>query len=540
MKNLYYMASVLVVLFCLSLLDKFFILMALLLSLLLFITYMCFVSRKRKLSVLTIAYVGFSFSFAAYAVSTILNSNNFITHSFVTLLILSVITPTFFLLAYRIVLSIYCFIDSMFFLNVASVESDPLAEKQGCSIVITTRNEPFEVCKMTFDSAYDLDYPSNLKEIIVVDNSELSHDDFIKWQRYANEKNMLDGIKCKFIHRDGTEGFKPRNLDIAMESVSFNYVLFLDADSTLPKDALSVGMPEFSKDSKLGFVSFLIESTNYEMNLVTKVTSIFQNTIGYFNEFVGKNGYCNYQGHNGVWSVEALQATSKWEEYHKDQVMVTEDIAAGFRCYAAGFISKPIFLKTGEWVPTSLKEFENMWLRWSFGGMQVMHKYLVTIIKSRNLYFRVKLDMLYLLFKVVASGFPLFALLLVIFPRSDMGFVVVVNFTLLPLIILSVWYYMFGYIRGGFFSKIGQIYMAMFMLSSFVFWCGIKAEINYYLNKSQRWKPTSKIFEKNDRWAAVLYTHVGKLVFSLAGLILAVVSIFRFFLVMILHYMFSV
>ena len=96
MKNLYYMASLLVVLFCLSLLDKFFILMALLLSLLLFITYMYFVSRKRKLSVLTIAYVGFSFSFAAYAVSTILNSNNFITHSFVTLLILSVITPTFF------------------------------------------------------------------------------------------------------------------------------------------------------------------------------------------------------------------------------------------------------------------------------------------------------------------------------------------------------------------------------------------------------------------------------------------------------------
>ena len=53
---------------------------------------------------------------------------------------------------------------------------------------------------------------------------------------------MLNGISCKFIHRKGTEGFKPRNLDIAMENVSFDYVLFLDADSTLPKNALKVGL----------------------------------------------------------------------------------------------------------------------------------------------------------------------------------------------------------------------------------------------------------------------------------------------------------
>ncbi len=529
MKNILFTVSILVALFLLSLWDRFFISIVLLLGLFLFVTYMYLVSRKRKLHILTIAYVCFSFSFVAYALSTLLNSNNFVAHSFVTVIILSIMTPTFFLLAYRIILSIHCFIDSMFFSNVASAEHNNLVQNKGCSIVITTRNEPFDVCKMTFDSAYELDYPYHLKEIVVVDNSELSHDDFTKWQEYVNEKNMLNGINSKFIHRNGTEGFKSRNLDIAMDNISFEYVLFLDADSTLPKDALREGLAEFNKDSKLGFVNFLIESTNYETNFVTKVTSIFQNTIRYFNEFVGKHGYCNYQGHNGIWSVEALQATSKWEEYHKNQVMFTEDIAAGFRCYAAGFTSKPVFLKTGEWVPISLKEFEKMWLRWSFGGMQVMNKYLWTIIRSRNLYFRVKLDMLYLLFKVVASGFPIFALLLVIFPRNDLGFVVVVNFTLLPLFMLSVWYYLYGYIKGGFLSKIGQIYTAMFMLSSFVFWCVIKAEINYYLNKSQSWKPTSKTFEKSDSWAAVLYNNAGKLIFSSVGLILSIFSIFRFF-----------
>ena len=481
--------------------------------------------NRRDISFLTVVYVFFSFIFVAYAISIMLD-NSFLERPFVTIIILSIILPTFFLLGYRITLSIHCFIDSVFFSNKPlELESVNL----GCSIVITTRNEPFDVCKMTFDSAYELDYPDELKEIIVVDNSELSHDDFAKWQSYVNSKNVFDGLRCKFIHRNGTEGFKPRNLDIAMQNIKFDYVLFLDADSTLPSNTLNVGLPEFIRNPKLGFVSFLIESTNYSMNLVTKVTSIFQNTIRYFNEFVGKHGYCNYQGHNGIWNIKALEATSKWEEYYRGQVMVTEDIAAGFRCYEAGFVSKPVFLKTGEWVPTSLKEFEKMWLRWSFGGMQVMHKYLGNIIRSQNLSFRVKLDMLYLLFKVVASGFPFFALLLVMFPRNNPSFVAMVDFTLVPLLILSVWYYMRGYIKGGFFSKIWQIYIAMFMLSSFVFWCGIKAEINYFLNKSQCWKPTSKVFEKTDSWSAVLYDNSGKLIFSSVGLVFAVISIFRLF-----------
>lgn len=510
-------------LYGLSFLDECYATVILLLILFFFIIYLFITSRKRPLGMVSAVYVVLSFGFVAY-VAQIFLAVDYAIHPLGSLLILSILLPTFFLLGYRIILSIHCFFDSLFFST--SIKKETVCENDlDCSIVIATRNEPFDVCKLTFDSAYALDYPAEKKEIVIVDNSDLEYKDYQKWQEYVSKHNMLDGIRCKFIHREGTEGFKPRNLDIAMDNVSFDYVLFLDADSTLPENALKVGLPEFKKNSKLGFVSFLIESTNYNTNLVTKVTSIFQNTIRYFNEFVGKQGYCNYQGHNGIWSRKALNATSKWEEYHKSQVMVTEDIAAGFRCYEAGFTSKPIFLKTGEWVPTSLKEFEKMWLRWSFGGMQVMHKYLSSIISSPNLYFRVKLDMLYLLFKVVASGFPIFALLLVLFPKNDVGFVSVVNVTLIPLFILSFWYYLYGDIKGSFLSKVSQIYIAMFMLSSYVFWCGIKAEINYYLNKPQGWKPTSKVFDEFEGWAKVIFDNIGKLSFSILGLGIAVYSI---------------
>ncbi|API86148.1 glycosyltransferase [Francisella uliginis] len=518
---------ILMVLYNVSFAGRFMAAIILLSLLLLFLLYLFISSKKDRLKLIGIIYAILSFGFVAYVTQTFLGAD-YNSHPFISVVVLVILLPTFFLLGYRIILSLHCFIDSLYQSrkkNKIVTETSDLK----CSIVITTRNEPFDVCKMTFDSAYDLDYPAQNKEIVVVDNSDLDNKDFIKWRQYVSQKNMRDGIACRFIHRDGTEGFKPRNLDIAMENVSFDYVLFLDADSTLPANALKVGLSEFKKDSKLGFISFLIESTNYGTNLVTKVASIFQNTIRYFNEFVGKYGYCNYQGHNGIWNKKALNAISKWEEYYKSQVMVTEDIAAGFRCYEAGFTSKPVFLKTGEWVPTSLKEFEKMWLRWSFGGMQVMHKHMSKIIRSPNLHFRVKLDMLYLLFKVVASGFPIFALLLVLFPKGDPQFVLIVNITLVPLFILSFWYYWYGDIQGGFLSKISQIYVSMFMLSSFVFWCGIKAEINYYLNKPQGWKPTSKVFDKIEGWPQIIYDNIGKLAFSTFGLAVAIYSTLKFY-----------
>lgn len=530
MKKLFSFLTLIIIVFCVAFSNELLVLSVFLLGLFSFLAYMFITSDKNTTTsnYLTISYVLFSFILTGYSLSRVLNSS-YSYHPVITTVILSIVLPTFFLLWYRIIIATHCFLDSLINKNQKTDNSADINPNLSCSIVISTRNEPFDVCKMTFDSAHQIEHPTHLKEIIVVDNSDLSYKDFDKWKDYVSSHADFYNGKCKFIHRDGIEGFKPRNLDLAMEHISCDYVLFLDADSTVPKEILHVGLKEFKKNKKLGFLSFLIESTNYGVNLITKVSSIFQNTIRYFNEFVGKSGYCNYQGHNGIWSKEALKAISKWEEYHKSQVMVTEDIAASFRCYAAGFISKPIFLKTGEWVPTSLKEFEKMWLRWSFGGMQIMNKYLYKIISSTKLCFRVKLDMMYLLFKVVISIMPIFALLLVIFPKSNLGFVCIVNLSLLPLIILSVWYYIYGDIKGTILSKIGQIYTAMFMLSSFVFWCCIKAEINYYFNRKQGWKPTSKVFDKPDSWLVVLYDNQGKILFSLIGIISAMLSIYKYY-----------
>lgn len=433
--------------------------------------------------------------------------------------------PMTFLLYYRLVLAIHSVIRSL----PPEPTISSILPTQGCSIIIATRNEPFDVCKMTFDSAHQLDYPNELKEIIVVDNSDLDFAELIQWRQYVESFKRIYGERCRFIHREGTEGFKPRNLDIAMEYVSFEHVMLLDADSTLPQHALKAGMQSFDGDPKLGFVTFMLKSTNEHDNFMAKIGSIFQNMIRYLNDFTGHYGYCNFQGHNAIWSKKALDSICPWLEMHRGEVMVTEDIAAAFRSYEAGFYSKPIFIETGEWVPTSLKEFEAMWIRWSFGGMQVMSKYMRNIVNSNKIGFKVKLDMLYLIFKMAASCFPILAILCVIFPQKNPWLVTLVSLTLIPSIIFSIGYYRHNHNKVGRWGrKIAEIYAAFFILSSFVSWCCIKAEINYYTRKTQGWKPTSKKREQSESWMDLIEHHWGKITFCLIGVIFMIASLIRY------------
>ena len=438
--------------------------------------------------------------------------------------------PMTFLLYYRMILAFHCI-----FHNLPSIPDKAVSDNDlpPCSIVLSTRNEPFEVCRMTLDSISALQYPEGRKEVVVVDNSDREFEDYARWKAYVEtQAERYPDTTFRFVHRDGTEGFKPRNLDIAMSRISHDYVLFVDADSTLQPDTLLRAMPVLHRDRKLGFVTLMLQSTNYQANFFARIGSIFQNMIRYLNDFTGRFGYCNFQGHNAIWRRRALEAVGPWQENHRGEVMVTEDVAAAFRCHAAGYYSRSVYIDSGEWVPTSLKEFESMWVRWSYGGMQVFSKYMLDICKSRKIGLKVKLDMLYLIFKMAASLFPVLALMCVFYPQHNPLLIVVMMLTLLPSVVFMIAYYRrvgLGYRR--FTPKVlRDLYLAFFVLSSFVSWCCIKAEINYYMHKKQGWKPTGKKPEQNpDAWAAVLRRNYGKLSVSILGLVFYVDSLITYF-----------
>ena len=113
------------------------------------------------------------------------------------------------------------------------------------TVLIATRNEPFEVARMTFDCALAMDYPEGRKQLMVIDNSETDFPDYKKWRDYVEKSDRKNGCRCTFLHRDGTDGFKPRNLDIAMQNIQTEFVMLLDVDSTLHRDTLLLAMPQF-------------------------------------------------------------------------------------------------------------------------------------------------------------------------------------------------------------------------------------------------------------------------------------------------------
>ncbi|ORU24186.1 glycosyl transferase, partial [Francisella tularensis subsp. holarctica] len=144
MKKTLVLILAMLVLYCLSLAGETFAGITMLLLLLCFVFYLFITSKSRNFNLITSMYVVLSFAFVVCATQVLL-SVDYSTHPFISMLILFVLLPTFFLLGYRIILSIHCFIDSFLARDKIFVEEAPELE---CSIVITTRNEPFDVCKL--------------------------------------------------------------------------------------------------------------------------------------------------------------------------------------------------------------------------------------------------------------------------------------------------------------------------------------------------------------------------------------------------------
>ncbi|ODN42198.1 glycosyltransferase [Piscirickettsia litoralis] len=356
-----------------------------------------------------------------------------------------IITLAFMPLVYQMYYKGILCVQYLFFKEPTLPECSDLdsANMPGCSMLIATRNEPFDVCKLTFDSANALIYPDDKKEIIVVDNSDLDHADYLLWKNYVEEhaKNNPK-TSYKFIHRNGTEGFKPKNLDIAMEHISQDHVLLLDADSTLKKDTLLKVMPEFIKDNKLGYASLLIKGTNQECNFFSKICCISQNMLRYSMNLIGQTGFVIFQGHNSIWSKKTLEAIGPWLEMHKGEPMIVEDVAAAVRAYFKGFYGKSIWVESGEWVPTSLRECEAMWMRWTYGNMQITHKYIGKICRAATMSFKEKMDILNQMFSFSYILTPIFAILAIIQPHVSAFWLAFMVLTQLPSLL-----YVIGYSR---------------------------------------------------------------------------------------------
>jgi len=134
------------------------------------------------------------------------------------------------------------------------------------TVQIPLRNEELDVvARYSLASAFALHYPPNRLEIQVIDNSD-SPECYLPIQRYLNAEAARRRVSAVLLHREGTAGFKARNLNLGLAAARGAFFLVLDADSTVPPDTLVSVLPYF-QDPEVGYVQMELRAVNEDANL---------------------------------------------------------------------------------------------------------------------------------------------------------------------------------------------------------------------------------------------------------------------------------
>jgi len=307
-------------------------------------------------------------------------------------------------------------------------------------------------------------------------------------------------------------GLKPGNLDLAQTLIGeAKYVVFLDVDSSLPlRDRLiERSVVDFESDERLGVLQFHTIATNDHFNSLTGPVAVAQNTLRLLHLLRADGGFAMFYGHNAMWRRSLLDAQGPWLEYYRGNVMVTEDLLKSVGAYTRGYTSRYVDVPTGEWIPSSLDALESMWMRWAYGGFQVLFKYHRGIVKSRNLAPLERLDMLtFMASHLAALFYPLSMFWFLFFPPARVGILTFVMIFLPPAIsalVISRRYSSELSVSAS--KKLWDLYAGFFLIQPFILLVGLKGVFNFLVGVKQGWRVTAKHVEDKPSWPQVLARH---------------------------------
>src|SRR5207247_1831654 len=178
------------------------------------------------------------------------------------------------------------------------------------SILIATFNEKFVIAN-TLEAIKRLDYPRDK----------------------LLELNSL-GIQTVVSRRKGRAGFKSGALNHAVPLLKGDYVLLLDADSTVSANVLKRGLSATSHDSRIGFVSFRVGHYNREQNLTTRLFALQLDqgdTVSKMGAYSIDAPY-SFQGVFVLISMAVLRQVGFWSN---DSIVEDADLSC--KIYCAGY-----------------------------------------------------------------------------------------------------------------------------------------------------------------------------------------------------------
>jgi cellulose synthase/poly-beta-1,6-N-acetylglucosamine synthase-like glycosyltransferase len=253
--------------------------------------------------------------------------------------------------------------------------SEAVATLPKVTVQLPVYNELYVVERL-IDAAASLDYPRELLEIQVLDDSS---DETSERARARVELHRRRGIDIHHLRRPDRAGFKAGALRSGLAAAKGEILAVFDADFVPGPEFLRETVPYFA-DREVGMVQARWGHLNDGYSLLTRIQAVLLDAH-FVVEHGGRNrggAFFNFNGTAGLWRREAIEAAGGWQPD-----TLTEDLDLSYRAQLAGyrFLFLPDVVAPGE-IPVSIAAFKSQQQRWAKGSIQTARKLLPRILAS--------------------------------------------------------------------------------------------------------------------------------------------------------------
>lgn len=260
--------------------------------------------------------------------------------------------------------------------NVCPYQAEHQDELPAVTVQLPIFNERY-VVKRLIDAVCSLDYPKDLLEIQILDDSTDETSDIC---RNLVEAYQEQGFSIEHIQRPNRVGFKAGALDYGLKICKGEFLVIFDADFVPQPDFLQQTIPYF-QNKEIGLVQTRWGHINRDYSLLTRIQSMFLD--GHFIiEHVARNRsgrFFNFNGTAGIWRRDAITDAGGWQHD-----TLTEDLDLSYRAQLAGwkFLYLPDVVAPAE-LPVEMNAYKSQQHRWAKGSVQTAKKLLPAIMKSK-------------------------------------------------------------------------------------------------------------------------------------------------------------
>ena len=235
----------------------------------------------------------------------------------------------------------------------------------------------YHVVERLLDSVAAIDYPRDLLEVQVLDDST---DETLALSRSKVEALKKTGLDIVHIHRADRTGYKAGALDNGLSTATGEFVFILDADFVPQPDILHKLVHHFT-DGRVGMVQARWGHLNARASLLTRLQAMFLDGHLLLDQTARFHSgrFFNFNGTAGIWRRTSIQDAGGWQHD-----TLTEDLDLSYRAQLRGwkFVFLPDVVVPAE-LPEDIDGFKSQQHRWTKGSIQTCLKLLPTVWRSK-------------------------------------------------------------------------------------------------------------------------------------------------------------